>query len=457
MLIHCLAGDEQVHDLARAFEDQVDPEVAHDALHRHGLLAPRPQRVRGFVAAAAADLHRLVDDAPPGLGVVQLRDRRLEADVVPAAVRHRAAQLRHRLHGERVRRHRADLLGDRVVFADGPTPLHSLARPLTGNLEAALPGGDRGDWEREPSGIEGDQAQLQTLSHLPQHVLVGHPDVGEAHHPVVDGLQTHEVAAVLDFHTRPRGLHDERGDLPLLLPVHDLGRGARHHHHQFRLGAVGAPQLLAVQEPRLSVLGGHGQRFHGSGVRPDPRFSERERRDRPPREAREVLLLLGVRAEHLERLRHADGLVRGEQGGERTVHRRDEFDRFHVRELRQAQPAVLARDLDAERSQVAQARDHSVGDLSLPVDPVGVDVVAHEPRELVEKRLRARDLLRVPLGVRIDQRHAEPPEEQVAHEAGRGPLLLSGRFRDFARFVGADLAFRGGGGGGAGHRSNLSS
>src|SRR5256885_13963027 len=78
----------------------------------------------------------------------------------------------HRLHGERVCRHGADLLGDRVVLADGPTPLHSLARPLTRDLEAALPGGDRGDGEREPSGIEGDQAQDRKSTRLNSSHLV---------------------------------------------------------------------------------------------------------------------------------------------------------------------------------------------------------------------------------------------------------------------------------------------
>src|SRR2546430_15513917 len=63
------------------------------------------------------------------------------------------------------------------------------SRPLAGDLEAALAGGHRGDGKREPSGIERDQAQLQTLAHLPQHVLVGHADVGEAHHAVVDRLR----------------------------------------------------------------------------------------------------------------------------------------------------------------------------------------------------------------------------------------------------------------------------
>jgi hypothetical protein len=38
-----------------------------------------------------------------------------------------------------------------------------------------------------------------------------------------------------------------------------------------------------------------------------------------PREARKVLLLLLLRAEHLERLRHADRLVRGEERGQVAV------------------------------------------------------------------------------------------------------------------------------------------
>src|SRR6267143_3490504 len=41
MLVHRFARDEQVHDFRRAFEDQIDAEVAHDALDRHRLLAAR--------------------------------------------------------------------------------------------------------------------------------------------------------------------------------------------------------------------------------------------------------------------------------------------------------------------------------------------------------------------------------------------------------------------------------
>ncbi len=62
MLVHRLAGHEQVHDLARALEDAVDAEVAHHALDPDRLLAARRQRALGLVAAAAADLHRVVDE-----------------------------------------------------------------------------------------------------------------------------------------------------------------------------------------------------------------------------------------------------------------------------------------------------------------------------------------------------------------------------------------------------------
>jgi len=45
MLVHRFARDEQVHDFRRTLEDQIDAEVAHDALDGVGLLAPRAQRV----------------------------------------------------------------------------------------------------------------------------------------------------------------------------------------------------------------------------------------------------------------------------------------------------------------------------------------------------------------------------------------------------------------------------
>ena len=84
--IHRLAGDQQVHDLARAFEDAVHAHVAHHLLHGHGLLASRLERLRGLVAATAPDLHQLVDHLPRELRAVHLAQGGFDPDVVALVV-----------------------------------------------------------------------------------------------------------------------------------------------------------------------------------------------------------------------------------------------------------------------------------------------------------------------------------------------------------------------------------
>src|SRR2546430_3103950 len=176
-------------------------------------------------------------------------------------------------------------------------------------------------------------------------------------------------------------------------------------------------------------------------------------RSRTLREAREVFLLLGLGAEQFQGLGHADRLMRRQERRDGAVDRRDQLDGLHVRQLREAQPTVLARDLDPERAQVAQALDDSVGDLALAVDAVRIDLLAEQALELVEERLRPPHLLGILLGVGMDEIEAKLPEEQVAYEARRDPLLLARGLGDLARFGGADLALWCGGGGD--HSPNL--
>ena len=128
VLVDGLAGDQQVHDLGRALEDAVDAHVAQRRLDGHRLLAARLERLGGLVAAAAADLHQLVErPASPCSERVELRDRRLDADVVLLVVGQAGGDVEHRLEAERGRGDEGDLLRDGVVLADRLAPLDPLA------------------------------------------------------------------------------------------------------------------------------------------------------------------------------------------------------------------------------------------------------------------------------------------------------------------------------------------
>ena len=161
VLVHRLAGHEEMHDLARALEDLVDPVVAHHPLDADRLFAAGGERLLGLVAAAAADLHRVVDDLPGAVGVPLLAGRRFEADVVAAAVGHLGGQLGDRLHGEGGGGHVGDHVGDRLVLAHRPAPLHALAGPLAAISRQSLGGAHRAVGDREAAVVQGGEGDLE--------------------------------------------------------------------------------------------------------------------------------------------------------------------------------------------------------------------------------------------------------------------------------------------------------
>src|SRR5262249_34980187 len=61
VLVDRLARHEEVHDLARALEDQIDAAVAQQPLDADRRLPATLQRALGLVSAATADLQRAVD------------------------------------------------------------------------------------------------------------------------------------------------------------------------------------------------------------------------------------------------------------------------------------------------------------------------------------------------------------------------------------------------------------
>ena len=189
--------------------------------------------------------------------------------------------------------------------------------------------------------------------------------------------------------------------------------------------------------------GGDGARLHLGGIGADARLGQRERGDRALGEARQVLLLLLRRAEELQRLRHADRLVRGEPGHARRAPGGDEADGAVV--VRRAEPeaAVLLRDLHAPGAELVEALEELVVVLALPVDLVGVDVLGEEALELRQELVRLGLVRRRLLGEGMDQIEIELAEEEITDERGLFPFRLARGLGDFHRLDGAlSLDFR---------------
>src|SRR5690606_4936575 len=122
----------------------------------------------------------------------------------------------------------------------------------------------------------------------------------------------------------------------------------------------------------------------------------------------------------------------------------DDRDRLVVAALAEPEPAVLLRDLDAERAQSAETIDHVVGDLPRPLDLLAVDRL----RELVELAVEFRSpllLAGIPWRRRVDQVEAEPSQEELTDEARHDPLGLTRRLGNLAGllFIDGTRACRG--------------
>ena len=433
-MIDRFTGDEQAHDLRRSLEDQVDPEVPHGPLDRDRRLPPGAERIGRLVAAAAANLQRVVDNPPAVLRVVHLGDRRFQSDVVVPAFGQSNGKTGDRLHGKCVGRHHRHLLRNRLVFADRRAPLHALVRPGARRLQQGLAAAGRTGRQRQTPCVERDERQLESFPFAPENVLARHAYVGEPDDAVLDRLEAHEPAPMHDFDARPRRLDDERRDLLARLAIHDGVRRARHHHEQLGARAIRAPQLLAVEDELRATWRQLGVGLHVRRIGPRVHLRERECADRALGEPRKKLLLLFSGSEQLERLRQPNGLMGREERGQRSVLRRDHRHRLDVRGVRQPKPTVFGGDLDAKGTHVAQLLDVILRDVACAVDHVGVNPL-QKCSELVEERFRARSLGGVFSWVGMDQVEPKAAEEQFANEARTRPFTLSRRFSDVARFL----------------------
>lgn len=124
-----------------------------------------------------------------------------------------------------------------------------------------------------------------------------------------------------------------------------------------------------------------------------------------------------------ERLRHADGLVGRKQRGHVRVVAAEQLHHGGVLPVREAEAAVLARDLHTERADGGEPFDHLARVLPRRVDGHRIDPGGEERAQLVVERLKLR--ARRGLGERMHEVEAQRAEEQIAEETATLPLRFA--------------------------------
>ena len=103
--------------------------------------------------------------------------------------------------------------------------------------------------------------------------------------------------------------------------------------------------------------------------------------------------------------------------------------------LRQAQAAVLLRDLHPERADPLEPVHHAVGDLRVALDLERVDLRLEELAQPREETLALLNRLRIQPRLRMDQVEPEVAEEQLLAETRQLPLRLARRLDDIASLL----------------------
>ena len=311
----------------------------------------------------------MIGALPCGFGVEQFGHRRFEAQIDIAAIRQTRRQPHDRFHRKRVRCHPRDLCRDRFVLADRCAPLHALVRPFVRDLQHPPPTRGTSGGNCQAAGIQRDQRELESLPFLPQQVFFRNENVFESNENVADAAQSHELAAMGDLHSGRVRLQNECGDLFFLFALYDLRRRLlfflfalydlrrrlRHHDDHFRLQAVCAPQLLAVENPSFAIRRRNRPGLHLRRIGSHAGFRQRKCGDRAFREPRKPLRFLLFRPEKFQRLRHANRLMCGEPRDRRSAPGGDETDRAVVVRRAESETAILFRNLHAPRAERFEA------------------------------------------------------------------------------------------------------
>ena len=338
---HHVSGDDELLDLAGAFVEAQQADVAVEAL----------DCVFGHVAGAAVDLHGAVGDLADHFGAEQLAGRGFEGDVFAGVALARGFE-HHAARGvglgAGIGEHRLDelLLGE--GFAELPA-LHGVGE---GVGDEALGDADGNAGNVQPAAVEHLHCGDEAFAFAADDIGRGHRAILEDHIAGERARLPHLPVHRAEGQPRRAALDDERGNAPGAL---DLRVGAGHHIEGLGHWRVGDVALGAVEQVTVAVAGGGGAQRGGVGA--GFGFGQAETAD--PLAAgvfwQVFPLLLFGSVEHDRR--RADAIVGADQRAERrrglAEFDGDEDFLFHG----QTEAAVLFRDRQAEQAELLHFGD----------------------------------------------------------------------------------------------------
>ena len=160
-------------------------------------------------------------------------------------------------------------------------------------------------------GVESGQRDAQTFSFGEKNIFPRHAYVVKLDDRIVERPQPHEVAALHDLDAGRVHLDDERGDLILAAPMPHFRRRFRHDDDDTGARAIRAPEFSPLRMKR-SVLVGSACVSMRAGSEPTPGSVSAKAEISPLATRGRNFWRCALGAKEEERLRNADGLVRGD-------------------------------------------------------------------------------------------------------------------------------------------------
>jgi hypothetical protein len=112
-------------------------------------------------------------------------------------------------------------------------------------------------------------AQAESFAFGQEDILARHMDIGEANDAVIESSQSHETAAVSDFDSGPIHLDEESGNLVFGFARDHFGWRPGHDDDDSGFGAVGAPELFAIEQEGIACGSWLSARAHGRRIGTD--------------------------------------------------------------------------------------------------------------------------------------------------------------------------------------------